>query len=330
MRESQSDPIMESLRYALLAPSSHNTQPWRFEIAQDTVWLHADRTRRLPVNDPADRELAISCGCALMNLRVAAARHGLRAETSLCPESADPDLLARVSFRRTTAYAPESALFASIERRRTYRKRFKERAVPPSMAQALAASAQREGAALHFPGGEEVRDYVAGLVEEGDAAQWSNPEWRRELAAWMLPRRRGEGLTVSGPIAPLIRALVRRSNMGKRLGAADRKLAFDAPVLGILATDGDGVVDWLRAGQALEHLLLTGCASGLQASYLNQPIQVASLRTRLREHLNLTGYPQVLLRIGFAATEPAPSPRRSLSEVVAPRAAARQRPVDSV
>ena len=39
-------------------------------FAPETVELLADRTRALPVNDPQDRELTISCGCALFNLRV--------------------------------------------------------------------------------------------------------------------------------------------------------------------------------------------------------------------------------------------------------------------
>src|SRR6056297_3546023 len=71
---------------AILAPSSHNTQPWLFEIAGDRIRLIADRTRALPVNDPEDRELAISCGCALFNLRAAAAEDGLGAAVSLLPD----------------------------------------------------------------------------------------------------------------------------------------------------------------------------------------------------------------------------------------------------
>lgn len=82
------------LQSAVLAPSSHNTQPWRFRISGDRVELYADRTRALPVNDPENRELTISCGCALMNIRVAAAEAGLPMNAELLPNQNEGTLLA--------------------------------------------------------------------------------------------------------------------------------------------------------------------------------------------------------------------------------------------
>ena len=49
------------LKYAILAPSSHNTQPWLFKIVDNNVIeVYADRTRALPVVDPEDRALTLS------------------------------------------------------------------------------------------------------------------------------------------------------------------------------------------------------------------------------------------------------------------------------
>src|SRR6056297_1410690 len=92
-----SDLVAPLLEAAVLAPSSHNTQPWIFERVSPTrVRLLADRRRALPVNDPHDRELTISCGCALTNLRVAAAARGLAVSVETGPFEADPDRLAEV------------------------------------------------------------------------------------------------------------------------------------------------------------------------------------------------------------------------------------------
>jgi nitroreductase len=305
------------VRYAILAPSSHNTQPWRFEIADDKVCLFADRTRALPVNDPDDRELTISCGCALMNLRVAAAHEGLGVRCAILPDSGDEDRLAEVSLNETErSPGGEADLFDSIEGRRTCRKRFQSKEVPGPVVRSLSDAASEEGAWLEVIESREDRQRCAELVSEGDAVQWSNPGWRRELAAWMHPRRRGDGLTVPGLVAPIARVVVRTFDMGNGVGARDKQLADESPVLAVVGTDGDGVEDWLAAGQALERVLLAARSQGLQASYLNQPIQVASLRPRLQGLLTQQGFPQILLRLGFPEQEIGESPRRNVEEVM--------------
>ncbi len=315
------DRVRSLLRYAVLAPSSHNTQPWRFRITDRTISLYADRTRALPANDPDDRELTISCGCALMNLRVAARYHGFAVSCDITPDPGDEDLLAVISLSEadTAAEAGTSAeeeLFQSIAARRTWRKRFEAREVPVSIRNGLCGRAAAEDAWFHVVEPDEARHEIARLVSEGDSIQWSNPSWRRELAAWMHPSRRGDGLTVPGFVAPIAQAVVRTFDMGNGVGAKDAQLADESPVLAVLGTDGDSVVDWLAAGQALESVLLSACASGLQASYLNQPVQVASLRPRLRELLNRPGMPQIVLRLGFPKGEIEATPRRGIDEVV--------------
>lgn len=305
------------LSYAVLAPSSHNTQPWRFQINENSVSLYADRTRALPANDPDDRELTISCGCALMNLRVAAAHDKLGMTCEIAPDSNDKDLLAIVSFHEAELPSfAEAELFQSIEGRRTYRKRFDSREVPGTILSKLIEAATEEGAWLQVIESEEKRQGIAAIVAEGDLIQWSNPSWRRELATWMHPRHRGDGLTVPGIVAPIAHVVVRTFDMGNGVSAKDKQLVDDSPVIAALGTDGDSVADWLGAGQALERILLNAHANGLQASYLNQPIQVASLRPKLQNLLGGTGFPQILLRLGFPTDEIDAVPRRSLDEVI--------------
>lgn len=67
------------------ARSSHNTQPWPFKVSDGRVELHADRTRALPVNDPYDRGLTISCDAALFNFEVVAAAPGYQHATRQDP-----------------------------------------------------------------------------------------------------------------------------------------------------------------------------------------------------------------------------------------------------
>jgi len=311
------DRMRTLLEAAVRAPSSHNTQPWVFRLSESGISLLADRTRALPANDPDDRELAISCGAALFNIRVAAASIGAEAQVSVLPDQGDDDLLAIVKLNGGPPISDQvSRLYVEIPRRRTYRKRFAAKRVPESALLELAYAAEHEGAWLVMLSDEAMRQQVAKLIAEGDAVQWANRSWRRELAAWMHPRRKGDGLTVPGLVAPIAQAVVRTFDMGNGIGAKDSQLAEESPVLLVLGTQGDGQADWLKAGQALERLLLTACQSGLQASYLNQPIQTASLRPKLQHSIGSLGFPQVLLRIGFPAEDLPATPRRSLEAVI--------------
>ena len=311
-----SELALSLIRKAVLAPSSHNTQPWIFRVATSDIDLLADRLRALPVNDPEDRELTISCGCALMNLRVAAANLGFRVQVQLVPEAGEPDWLARATISRESgAPGTEAALAEFIERRRTYRKPFAPRAVEPRTIDSLVNAANVEGAWVRPLSSEETREQAASLVAEGDAAQWANPSWRRELAAWMHPRRRGDGLTVPSLAAPVAQFVVRTFDMGGGVGAKDKELAEGSPLLAVLGTASDNPRDWVQAGQALQRVLLVACQHGLQASYLNQPVQIASLRPKL-QNLVGSGFPQILLRFGHPVEEIPSAPRRPVEDVI--------------
>src|SRR3954451_21960893 len=82
---------------ATLAPSVHNTQPWRLHLTGNSLELRADRTRQLTVLDGTGRQLAISCGCALFNARVLLAAAGYQPTVQRLPDPADQNLLARLT-----------------------------------------------------------------------------------------------------------------------------------------------------------------------------------------------------------------------------------------
>ena len=299
---------------ATKAPSSHNTQPWIFEASDGGVLVYADRARALPVNDPEDRELTISCGAALLNLRIAAAAAGWGTEVRVLPDSEDPDLLARVQLREDHGASTEDRRLATaIDLRYTHRTRFQEATVPDDVVAKLGVAAESEGAWLIVVADDATRDRLGDLVEEGDRAQFADPRWRQELAAWMHPLRRGDGLVV--PMASITRFVVRGFDVGARTGKKDKDLAGSSPVLAVLGTQSDSVADRLAAGQALERLLLVAASVGVQASYLNQPCQVAELRPRLRDLIGAAGFPQVVLRIGFPGGKIRRAPRRPVDSV---------------
>lgn len=308
---------------AILAPSSHNTQPWLFQIRGGAVELLADRARALPVVDPFDRELVISCGAALFNLQVALAHSGWRTEVEILPDPSCPDLLARVSVHEPTPPAHETTLlFDAIPERRTNRGTFEPRAVPAELVSALSKRVAIEGAWLEVLNGP-AKLAAADLIAEGDRIQLRDTHFRRELAAWTVPngsaRRdgiKGYNLGLSDVASHLAPLLVRTFDWA-RLGRAarDRELAAGSPVLCVLGTEHEEPAAWIAAGQALQHMWLGACVAGLQCSFLNQPIEVPLLRSRLRGLLGRGGFPQLILRLGYGEPTRA-SPRRDLAAVL--------------
>jgi hypothetical protein len=311
------------LGYAVLAPSSHNTQPWLFHIRADQLKLYADRTRACHVVDPDDRELVISCGCALFHLRSAMAHFGYWGGADILPDPNDPDLLAVVHMGTHEENSPqESMLFYAIPKRRTNRQPFTDDPVPLPLLEALRQAAQDEFARLEMIAGEEPRHVVADLIAEGDRRQWANKRFRLELAAWVHPNRSGardgipgyaqgmdDLLSFAGPL------VVRTFNMGDGQAAKDHELAKGSPVLAVITTDGDAPRDWLHAGQALARVLLRARVEDVWASFLNQAIELPDLRQRLCSSIGLKGFPQLCLRLGFG-DDIKPTSRRSADEVL--------------
>jgi hypothetical protein len=156
---------------------------------------------------------------------------------------------------------------------------------------------------------------VASLVAEGDRHLFADEAWRRELAAWMRPRRRGEGLPFPAPIVPVARFIVSHVDLGPQAGRQNASLVSDAPAVGVIGTAEDHQLDWLRAGQALAAALLTAARVGVQAGFANQPCQVPALRQRLSALVEEPGHPQLVLRLGRPTSSLAAVPRRPVSAV---------------
>ena len=95
--------------------------------------------------------------------------------------------------------------------------------------------------------------------------------------------------------------------------ADDEELDLGAPVLAVLTTAGDDPRSWLVAGETLARVLLRGRVDHLWASFLGQAIEVPTARAALRERLGLVGWPQLVLRLGYAGDR-APTPRRPLAD----------------
>ena len=321
---SQAQRLRFLLRYAILAPSNYNSQPWLFRIVGDDIEMYADRRRGLAVIDPDDRELTMSCGAALFNLRLAMRYFGSSPVVRLFPDLDDPDLLAFIRFGRPVEKDDHvDRLFAVIQSRRTNRLELEGGPLDDAVFDRLKQAAESEGVYLYRVADQNDRAQMAALVERGVLEQGSDKHYRRELAAWIHPNRsssrdgvpgHAQGLGDLRSIAePLI---LRASDWGPERGAQLRNAVIEAPEIVVLATESDSSHDWMKAGQALQSVLLSCTDAGLAASFLNHAIQIEKLRPEVAEVSGAgTMAPQTMLRIGRGGPMQ-PTPRRSISEVL--------------
>jgi hypothetical protein len=294
------------------APSVLNTQPWRFAVVRgEYMEVLADPDRRLRVSDPRGRSQHVSCGAALFNLRLAIRAAGLRPIVWLMPDpELEPELLAAVRMGDgRPAPDHQRELYDLIWTRRTNREPFQDRRIPPAVAAELRIAASREGANLVFLDRHATADTLDyAMIAEDELSH--DHDYRAELAAWTMAGAHADGVPayVRGPRPSGEPAPVR--DFGERAGEA----RFEPrPQLAVLATPGDRPVDWLRAGQALQRVLLTAARYGVSASFLNQPLDLRDMRRRRDPH-HRRGHPQMIMRLGYGPYV-ARAPRRPATEL---------------
>jgi len=309
--------VEEMVAAAILAPSMLNTQPWRFrfEPASQTIEVYADPARTLRCADPDGRAVHIACGAALLNLRLAAAAAGRLPVSRLIPAVTERLLLATLRLARPCQAKPdEIELHAAIPHRRTNRSPFSGRPVAPGILAELAEAARVEGAAWHVPDSQETSRLLE-LARDAERAQLADPGYRAELALWAGGARERDGVPddVTAPRDPRGAAPVRDFTPARPEPV--RYAWFEEqPQLAVLATQSSGRSDWLRAGQALQRVLLTATLRGIAVSPLTQPLETPDAWL-VRDPGNGFEYPQMILRIGYGLPVPH-SPRRPVTEVL--------------
>jgi hypothetical protein len=297
----------------------HNTQPWRFRVAGDVIELHADPDRLLTQIDPVGRELTISCGAALFGLRLGLRQFGRVPAVQLWPDPDQPWLIASAwPAEHEAANTVETELLAAVPHRHTHRGPFTPGEVSTRLLAALAVDATAEGAELKFVESPGLVSDLARLVDQAAADQDANAEISAETRRWLRPAgsKAKDGVPARAAAAsgeqPARR--FRQRVFGSELDHQSTEPAGEPPAAtAVLLTAADTAVDWLRAGQALNRLLLRAATRWVFASLQSQPLESPYYREQVRDLLSIPGQPQMLLQFGRSNTAMA-TPRRRQAE----------------
>jgi nitroreductase len=301
--------LAEAARAAGLAPSVHNTQPWRWRVHPGHLDLYAERDRQLAAADPHGRLLIVSCGAALHHAQVALAAQGWQPLVQRWPDPADPDHLARLSAgERLGSTAPAIRRYQAAERRHTDRRSVTDRPVPAPVLAEIRAAVEEQDTHLHLlPAGQVSELAVAAARAQEQAAD--DPVLRDELAYWVAgPHPAGTGLpqTVIPSEPPHTTVAVRDFGRPGTLPAGeggDRAASY-----AVLFGDEDTAARWLRAGEALSAAWLTATEHGVSVLPFSGVVEAPATRAVLRRLLAGLGHPCLVLRLGRADPDQPPPP----------------------
>lgn len=317
---SGADLSRELVRYATLAPSSHNTQCWKFTLEPDAITLRPDFARRCPVVDPDDHHLYVSLGCAAENLIQAARAFGLAGEAQY---DASRDAL-RIALAPTQAQA--SPLFDAIPARQSTRGLYDGQPLAADELKLLEQAASSPQVRLLLLTARPAVETVLDFVVQGNSAQMADPAFVAELKHWLRfneteAMQQGDGLfsrssgnpSVPGWLArPLFDFVFRAEAENDKYA---KQLRSSAGVAVFVAAQADKA-HWIATGRAFERFALQATALGVRSAHLNMPVEVAALRPGFASALGLGGQrPDLVVRFGRGPALP-PSLRRPLQQVL--------------
>jgi nitroreductase len=303
--------MMHLLRLAVLAPSIHNTQPWKFSVDRGRIGIFADPTRWLAAADPDQRDLRMSLGCVLENLLIVARHYGYVPEVTYNPRATSPDFVAMVDLTRQDALpARRNGALDAIKLRRTMYHASESRPVTPGLLASLAKACDESGITLHVTADPQVKAAVAGLFREANARQLADPRYRAEAVEWL---RKGEyGLS-----------RVSRSLGRVGLPQLEREIAREAdaiaaaPYFAVMLAPGDDPMQCLRAGQAFERLWLAATAQKVGLRPASALCEVPAMKAKLARLVE-AGELKVVqaFRLGYGPSGGRRAPRRKADEAI--------------
>lgn len=301
----------ELVRLAVLAPSSHNTQCWKFALEDKAVVILPDLARRCPAVDPDDHHVFVSLGCACENLVQAAQAHGLNATARF--DVAQNAI--RVSLEPVLAKAIPSPLFRAIAARQCTRGDYDGQPLSSEHLRLLERAGTSSGVRVLLlterPAVERVLDWVV----QGNTAQMADPAFVKELKTWIRFNgkeavRTRDGLFSVASGSPEIPTWLGDMAFGWLLTAKGENDKYTHQIrssAGIAVFVGEAVdkAHWVEVGRCYERFALQATALGIRNAFVNQPVEVPSVRAPFAAAVGLAGQrPDLVVRFGRGPTLP--------------------------
>lgn len=309
------------IEQAIKAPSGHNTQPWLFKENENSIEIHPNFTKALPVVDPDNRELFVSLGCAAENLCIAATQKGYASKLTI----SDKGITTIALMKNETRVS--DPLFIQIAIRQTNRSVYNGRIIPADTIDILKETPVETGINLHFyEKGTAEYDSISNYVRKGNSIQMQDKAFKAELHSWMRYNKKhqneyNDGLSYAvfgAPNLPLfiVKPIMKKAVNEKSQNKEDIKKIQSSSHFVLFTTQNNTLEEWINLGRTLERFLLQSTRLGIAHAHMNQPIEVKELSVLMVETLCISGEnPAILLRIGYGEKLPY-SKRKNVEEVI--------------
>ncbi len=299
------------LKYAILAPSCLNIQPWRFELDDSCIRIAVDKGRWRKIADRDQRELYISAGCALENLLIAAEYFGYDYQTSYCGDELAAAVKLYPGGKPSSFRGPD--LFDSIPKRCTNRKIYENKPLSPEELKCLQDVCIEDSLMLHLTARADTKIKACELIKRAYRIQLSNMDYRKELGYWL-----GQGLFAdSWTKSKIAQMAAMNISISKSQAEKISELTRSAPAFGIICSKEDDRFAQIAAGQVLERVWLQAAALGIGLHPVSQILEVPELKEEMSGLLPIPdACPQIAFGLGYADCKAKHLPRRPMSEFV--------------
>ena len=310
----------ELIRYATLAPSSHNTQCWKFRVGQSAISILPDLSRRCPAVDPDDHHLFVSLGCATENLAQASLAKGMLAQPSF--DEASGEIIVALEAAKPVS----TPLFQAIPERQCTRAEFDGRAISAEDLRLLEQAGTGDGVQLILLTEASAIEKMLEYVVAGNTAQIDDPAFVEELKSWIrfgkdeAVRARDGLFSGSSGNASVPRWIGSRMfDMFYTAKSENEKYAKQlrsSAGVAIFVSESEDKTHWIEAGRCYQRFALQATALGIRNAMINQPVEVQALRPQLAKYLGVgKRRPDLIVRFGRGPLMPK-SLRRPVEEVL--------------
>lgn len=308
------------IEFALLAPSSHNTQPWLFKLSEKGIAVCINRNRSLPKSDPTGRQMYISIGAAIQNIIFAAEYFGFSHSLKFVFES---DQVAEIILERTAADPDKKHIMEALISRHNNRFEFSDKSIPDSFLQLMKNFADELDLEINFISDANEKAVLAEIVLKSIAEAFSDKDFTSELSNWIKPSLRkypdgmpGYNIDIPFFASFLVPFVIRNFNVSKMQVKMHVPMLKKAPIFVILSSSQDDSGAWVRTGMLFERIAVLAESQSVNVGVLAAPIEINDNYKKIKDLVGIRSRPQMFFRIGYAAKVPKQSPRLSLKDVL--------------